>query len=108
MTEGIAAVNEQHEQISQNYAQINEQLAEIRSYGNTVKQALGEETDGETASLEETNTENSGADSKAETAYIVEGETSSIVPADERADAKAVLLTIDDAPDQMPRIWRRH
>src|SRR5699024_3643122 len=100
MTEGIAAVNEQHEQISQNYAQINEQLAEIRSYGNTVKQALGEETDGETASLEETNTENSGADSKAETAYIVDGETSSIVPADEHTDAKAVLLTIDDAPDQ--------
>ena len=100
MTEGIASVNEQHEQISEHYTQINEQLAEIRSYGNTVKQALGEETDGETASLEETNTENSGADSKAETAYIVDGETSSIVPADEHTDAKAVLLTIDDAPDQ--------
>lgn len=89
---GMEEINTLHETVADSYVSINEQLEQIRENGQIVTAALnGESTDVPDEDLEVEETESH--------LYTVDGETSKIVPAGE-GNPEAVLLTIDDAPDE--------
>lgn len=102
LTDGMSEVNGVHEAVTAHYQSINEQLAAFQNYSNEVKTALGEETSGSEKVLQ-TEPDSSGEtaeNSEPEMLYTVDAATSSIVPAADDVDSAAVLLTIDDAPDE--------
>ena len=102
LTDGMAEVNGIHEEVTAHYQSINEQLAAFQNYSNEVKTALGEETSDSEKAVQ-TESDSSGGsteNSETEPLYTVDAATSSIVPAADDADSSAVLITIDDAPDE--------
>ena len=102
LTDGMAEVNGVHEEVTEYYESINEQLATFQNYSNEVKNALGEETsDGEKAAQTEVDSSGEATEnSEPEMMYTVDAATSAIVPSADGAESSAVLITIDDAPDE--------
>lgn len=102
LTDGMAEVNGIHEEVTEHYESINEQLATFQNYSNEVKNALGEETsDGEKAAQTESDSSGEASEnSESEMMYTVDAETSAIVSSADDAESSAVLITIDDAPDE--------
>lgn len=102
LTDGMAEVNGVHEEVTAHYESINEQLAAFQNYSNEVKTALGEETsDNEKAVQVDADSSGQAAEnSEPEMMYTVDAATSTIVPSADDAESSAVLITIDDAPDE--------
>ncbi len=102
LTDGMAEVNGVHEEVTAHYESINEQLAAFQNYSNEVKTAFGEEiSDSEKAAQADADSDGEAAKkSEQEMMYTVDAATSSIVASADDADPEAVLITIDDAPDE--------
>lgn len=102
LTDGMREVNGVHKEVTAHYESINEQLAAFQNHSNEVKTALGEDTsDDESAvQVDADSNEEAAENSEPETMYTVETATSAIVPSAEDAESSAVLITIDDAPDE--------
>ena len=102
MRDGVDEINEVHKDVRAHYESINEQLAAFQNHSNEVKTALGEDTsDDESAvQVDADSNEEAAENSEPETMYTVEAATSAIVPSAEDAESSAVLITIDDAPDE--------
>lgn len=102
LTDGMSEVNTVHKAVTAHYQSINEQLTAFQSYSNEVKTVLGEETFGSEQSVQTESdlSDDSSENSGSEPLYKVDATTSSIVPAADEADSSAVLITIDDAPDE--------
>lgn len=100
LTDGMEKVNELHSQVSEHYKSINDQLQAFQNYSNEIKTALGEEDGSESLVIEENEAEIGAENNSEETLYTVDAATSNIVPISDDTESSAVLLTIDDAPDQ--------
>src|SRR5699024_7087543 len=98
MRDGVDEINEVHKDVRAHYESINEQMQALYNTGYEVKTSLGEEvSDAETR--ERTESE-AAKESAPEKLYTVDAKTSQIVPASDEAESAAVLITIDDAPDE--------
>lgn len=97
MRDGMDEINTLHDEVKGHYGAVNEQLQAFESAGNEVKYALGEETQGEGAVQSDSD---AAAEGETELLYTVDPGTSQIVPSSDNADPAAVLITIDDAPDE--------
>ena len=106
LRDGITEVNEVHGEVAKYYQTINEQLQALQTSSNEVKNALGEETSGSEKRAQidsgagEVTAEETAEESRPQKLYTVDPETSAIVPSSDEAEPSAVLLTIDDAPDE--------
>lgn len=102
LNEGITEVNEVHGEVAAYYQSINEQLQAFQNGSNEMKNALGEKTAGseKSAQVETGTTDVKTEESASQKLYTVDPETSAIVPSSEEVEPAAVLLTIDDAPDE--------
>lgn len=102
LTDGMAEVNGLHEEVAAHYQSINEQLAAFENYSNEVKTALDEETSSseKSESIDSESEGEAAKNSEPEKLYTVDAATSAIVPSTDDVDSAAVLLTIDDAPDE--------
>lgn len=98
MRDGMAEVNEVHGEVAAYYQSINEHLQAFQSVSSEVKTALGEESS-ETETAGQPEPDRAG-ERVPETLYTVDAATSRILPSSDKAESAAVLITIDDAPDE--------
>lgn len=102
LTDGMREVNGVHKEVTAHYESINEQLAAFQNYSNEVKTALQEDTSDNQSAIQ-IDADSNGEmpeNSEPEIVYTVDAATSAIVPSSDDAESSAVLLTIDDAPDE--------